>query len=270
MMLAEDFRAVARDALKGQWSRAALVGLLASLMGASIFGSSVSFDSDRANDIKVILNSSYFQQYRGLFLAGGALLVVYLLVRLIIGGAATLGYARYNLDLADFRETDVTALFSQFHRMWPGFCLQFLRWLYTFLWFLLFIIPGIIASYRYSMAAYILAEHPEMTASEAITRSKEMMVGNKFRLFCLGFSFIGWALACLFPLLVASGIATTLSYRVAVGIIPVMLLGSLASYICMMFLTPYMEAANAAFYREVSGTGFGAPQAQETAYEQVP
>ena len=94
-----------------------------------------------------------------------------------------------------------------------------------FLWSLLFVIPGIVADYSYSMTDYILAEHPDMTASEAIAASKAMMAGNKWRLFCLNMSFIGWALLSIFTL--------------GIGI---------------LWLNPYQNVSVAAFYREISGT----------------
>lgn len=87
------------------------------------------------------------------------------------------------------------------------------------------VIAGVIASYSYAMTGYILAEHPELTASEAIARSKEMTSGNRFRLFCPHLSFIGWAILCAFTF----GIGN-------------------------LWLTPYRQAAAAAFYREVYGT----------------
>ena len=90
---------------------------------------------------------------------------------------------------------------------------------------MLFIIPGIIASYSYAMTDYILAENPELTAKEAIERSKDMMEGNRWRLFCLEISFVGWGILSLLTLGIGS-----------------------------LWLTPYMEASMAAFYREVSGT----------------
>ena len=88
---------------------------------------------------------------------------------------------------------------------------------------LLLIVPGIIAVYRYALAPYLMAEDPEMGAMEAIEKSKELMKGNKWRLFCLQFSFIGW-----------------------------MLLSSLTFGLGNLALRPYQEAAYAAFYREVS------------------
>ena len=80
--------------------------------------------------------------------------------------------------------------------------------------------------YSYAMTSYILAENPELTASEAIERSKQMMSGNRWRLFCVQISFIGWEI---------------LNALLTFGI------GGL-------WITPYKQAATAAFYREVSGT----------------
>ena len=90
-------------------------------------------------------------------------------------------------------------------------------------------IPGIIATYSYAMTEFILAEHPDLTASVAIAQSKEMMTGNRWRLFCLHISFIGWDILCAFTL----GIGN-------------------------LWLRPYKQAAEAAFYREISGTGYAA------------
>ena len=75
------------------------------------------------------------------------------------------------------------------------------------------------------MTNYILAENPEMSASEAINLSKQMMDGNKWRLFCLRLSFIGWDILC--------GLTLGIGY---------------------LWLNPYKQTAEAVFYREVSGT----------------
>jgi hypothetical protein len=70
------------------------------------------------------------------------------------------------------------------------------------LWSLLLIVPGIVAAFRYALAPYLMAEHPELTATEAIEQSKQIMLGHKGRLFCLQLSFIGWY--CSWPLTVES------------------------------------------------------------------
>ena len=118
-------------------------------------------------------------------------------------------------------------LFEYFSHWKTTTIARLLRALYVFLWSLLFIIPGIVAGFSYAMTDYILAETPELTADEAITQSKTMMYGNRFRFFCLQFSFIGW------------GILATLAFGIG-----------------HLWLTPYKQAAYAAFYREVSGTEY--------------
>lgn len=75
---------------------------------------------------------------------------------------------------------------------------MFLKDLYTFLWTLLLIIPGIIKSFEYLMVPYILAENPGMDSKEAFALSKQMMDGEKANAFMLGLSFIGWYILSLF------------------------------------------------------------------------
>lgn len=70
--------------------------------------------------------------------------------------------------------------------------IMFLRDLYTFLWTLLLVIPGIVKSYEYRLVPYLLAEYPDMPSEEAFRRSKEMMYGQKWNAFVLDLSFIPW------------------------------------------------------------------------------
>ena len=67
-----------------------------------------------------------------------------------------------------------------------------LRYLFIFLWALLFVIPGIIKALEYSMIPYLLADYPGLSRQEAFARSRQLMNGKKMQLFCLHLSFIGW------------------------------------------------------------------------------
>ena len=69
---------------------------------------------------------------------------------------------------------------------------MFCKDIFTMLWTMLFIIPGIIKSYEYRMIPYILADNPEMDRKEVFKLSKELMTGNKWKAFVLDLSFIGW------------------------------------------------------------------------------
>ena len=259
MKYAADFRADAREALRGRWPVAILTGFVASLIGAHIAtsggGSSNSNNDSTRAVVRDFQATEFWLQYRTLIITAIVLLVIWLIVTIVIGGAGKLGYATFNLKLVDNKDVALADLFSQFHRLGDGFCMNFLMGLYTLLWTLLFIIPGLIKTYSYAMTPYILAENPGMTATDAITESRRIMDGNKWRLFCLGFSFIGWGLLCAAPTLIALFIVSriaieTQSLAVLLWVIP----ASIPSFIGSLFLTPYQEAAWAAFYRDVSGT----------------
>ncbi len=107
------------------------------------------------------------------------------------------------------------------HNVWG----MLLMYILVFLWSLLFLIPGIIKTYSYAMTPYILHENPDLTASEAIHRSRMMMKGHKFDLFWLQLSFIGWFFLSLFT----CGIG-------------------------FLWLQPYYYTAQAAFYEEVKSS----------------
>jgi uncharacterized membrane protein len=69
---------------------------------------------------------------------------------------------------------------------------MFFKLLYTFLWSLLFVIPGIIKSYEYRMIPYILCENPDIDKERVFALSRSMMSGVKWRVFVLDLSFILW------------------------------------------------------------------------------
>lgn len=71
---------------------------------------------------------------------------------------------------------------------------MFLKSLFTVLWMLLLIVPGIIKGYEYSMIPYILAENPDMGRKEVFAMSKELTAGSKWKLFVFDLSYIGWFL----------------------------------------------------------------------------
>ena len=118
---------------------------------------------------------------------------------------------------------DLENLFDGFRggRYTRVFCAIFLVNLFTFLWALLLIIPGIMKAFSYALTPYILLDEPELTAKQAISRSCEIMQGRRWKLFCLYFSFIGWGILCL-----------------------------LTFGIGFLWLAPYINASIAAFYED--------------------
>ncbi len=109
---------------------------------------------------------------------------------------------------------------------------MFLRDLFTGLWSLLFIIPGIIKSYEYRMIPYILAENPQIDSKEAFRLSKEMMMGEKWKAFVLDLSFLGWEILSCFTF----------------GILSI------------FFVSPYVDNTNAELYAALKNKTFGGGQ----------
>lgn len=118
---------------------------------------------------------------------------------------------------------DIENLFDGFRggRYTRVFCALFLVNLFTFLWTLLLIIPGIMKAFSYALTPYIIMDEPKLTARQAITRSCEIMQGRRWKLFCLSLSFIGW------------GILSLLTFGIG-----------------FLWLAPYMNASFAAFYED--------------------
>ncbi|MDE6870406.1 MAG: DUF975 family protein [Clostridia bacterium] len=151
--------------------------------------------------------------------AGGTYVGVGAIVGLIIMGPITLGAALIGLNVARGKDVEVGMLFKGFNDFTRSLVLYITNNILIGLWTLLFFIPGIIKTYSYSMSYYILLDDPNISANDARKKSMAMMKGNKWRLFCLQFSFIGW-----------------------------MLLSLLTFGILFFWVAPYMEVAKAKFY----------------------
>ena len=192
-MYARDFRQRAWADLSGKWGIAILAVLIVSLIEGALGGLST--------------------------IGIGAIGL------LLIMGPLSLGLAQMFLNIVRGQKAEIGDIFNGFKNFLNSFLLALLNWIFTALWSLLFIIPGIIASYRYSMSFYILADNPGMDANTARVRSIEMMKGNKWRLFCLDFSFIGWYLLC-----------------------------ALTFGILTLWVAPYHETARTEFYQELLRT----------------
>lgn len=142
---------------------------------------------------------------------GGALLTAVVVLLLVVIGLAIaisafiinpieVGTSRYflrNLN-SQAEVSEVGYAFDNNYR--EGVKTMFFRDLYTALWSLLFVIPGIVKSYEYRMIPYLLADDPAMTKAQAFAESKNMMRGNKWRAFVLDLSFFGWSLLSVFTL----------------------------------------------------------------------
>jgi uncharacterized membrane protein len=111
---------------------------------------------------------------------------------LLLSGPLLLGFVNVVADTSEGKDLKLARLFSGFDNFFKAALLFILNTLYIVLWSMLFVIPGLVKSYSYSMAYFILKDNPDIDPNEAITQSRKMMDGHKWRLFCLNFSYIGW------------------------------------------------------------------------------
>ena len=94
-----------------------------------------------------------------------------------------------------YQETGINEMLAPFQKSYMNVVkVSFLRSLYTFLWSLLFLIPGIIKYYEYFFIPYLLVENPDLTTEQAIAMSRKMTNGEKWNIFVFQLSFLGWFL----------------------------------------------------------------------------
>ena len=192
MKNSSDFRAEARQALSGVWGEAAVFTLVYFV---------VSFAASAACGTVVPIVGGFI----------AALLLT----------PMTFAFTVSFLKQLRGEKFDVMYIFKEFNNR--VLITMVLTMLYTWLWSLLLIIPGIIKSYSYAMTPFILEDDDEeVSGNEAIEKSMRMMDGHKWELFCLDFSFIGWILLAILTL----GIGC-------------------------LWLYPYIYTARAAFYEEL-------------------
>lgn len=225
MLKSKELRVKAWDSLKGKYWTAFLVVLVLSLLGST--GTSVVSYAQSMIDVVNEVDPSEMDSAMELgaaviSVAAAGVSIVGLLISIFVGNAATVGLAHYFIQ-----NTDSTPIFTD--AFW-GFKVRYRRNIGTLfliniklvLWSILFVIPGIIKSYEYAIIPYILADNPEISSKDAFKKAKAMMKGNKWRLFKLNLSFIGWFLLSVLTF----GIGT-------------------------FFLMPYLNAAMAEFYVEL-------------------
>ena len=240
-----DYKNEALAALKGNWGKAVLatviyMAIMYIAMGPYLYNyakmttyarenmpqasSGMSLGSAVREAMQASLSLAQDPEYLAMSSkANGSMALYYLLLFFVIM-PVTVGFVNAFLKLLVQGDNAIPenmykiATKNYWHKVWGMFLMN----VFIFLWTLLLIIPGIIKIFSYAMTPFILEEHPELGANEAIDHSRAMMKGHKFDLFWLILSFIGWMILCLFTL--------------GIG---------------YLWLIPYMQTSIAGFYEDV-------------------
>ena len=199
-----ELRHAAREVIRGKW----LAGVAITLVYGLLYGLISSFSVANVDD-EVVFS------------------LLTLLAAIVVGYPLTLGYAMVWLNVArNNSHPEVKDLFDGFtrryHRSAMGTLL--LQNIYTVLWTLLLIVPGIIKSIEYAMTPFIVADEPELGCNEAIEKSMAMMRGHRWQFFKMYLGMIGW-----------------------------MILGVFTCYIAWLWIVPYYQMVFAKFYLELKG-----------------
>lgn len=194
MRSSKEYKGIALSNLKNNWGKAIIVSLL------------------------VVAISSF----------SSLIMIVGSIVSIFLSGQLMVGEMNFYTKLHNKQNPEINTLFHNFgENVISNFITYLIQSLYMALWMLLFIVPGIIKSFSYSMTMYLKSKKPELTANEAITMSRKLMDGNKWKLACLEFSFIGWILLSILTL--------------GIGIV---------------FVIPYMQSTTVAFYEDIYNKAF--------------
>ena len=226
-MRSREIREYALERLRGKWGIAILISLVASALGGNIAdtaGFGFNLNISDSNSSSAQLSDEQLLVFFTIFLiAFFTVLIFSLAYQVFLSNVIRVGNAKFWLNVADEGDHKFVDIFSGFQN-YKSVVLVGLRTTLTIsLLTLLFIIPGIIASYNYAMVPYIQVEHPEYSPWECMYKSKTMMYGNRWQLFCLEMSFFGWMILTIFTCGVGG-----------------------------IWLNPYMETARAVFYRSIS------------------
>lgn len=176
-----------------------------------------------------LLNGYAYYNWSSVGIAAYFILIVVSLMLSIV----QIGFQIYCLRVSRLQPAGFGNLFDGFSRFFKFLGLMIVQGIFIYLWTLLFIIPGIIAALRYSMAVYIMIDNPDMSIMDCIRASKEMMRGRKGELFVLELSFFGWILLSVVPFV-------------------------------LFWTMPYMEVTMANYYNALlglrnNGGGYGGP-----------
>ncbi len=146
------------------------------------------------------------------------------LISFIINAPLALGLTIFWISFSRNNNPNLDQVFEGFESWGRALKAQLLTTIFTLLWTLLLIIPGIIAALSYSQIFYIISEDKNIGINDAIEKSKKMMYGYKWKFFRLQLRFIGWAFLCILTL--------------GIG---------------FLWLIPYIQVTAAKFYDDIKG-----------------
>ncbi|MCM3717609.1 DUF975 family protein [Fictibacillus phosphorivorans] len=211
-MKSKTFKKEAKQQLKGQWGRAAIFTLF---FGALYYVIPLLIEINQSGGFENWLSTDPSEGTQA-----STFIVTLVLLPLYVGYLWTFLSVVRTGERIKF--SSLFQAFSEISMYLKLLGTYLLTMVYLFFWFLLLVVPGIIKAFAYSQTYFVLKDNPEIGINAAITKSRKLMHGYKWKYFVLQLSFIGWILLSIITL--------------GIGFI---------------WLSPYLSTANAAFYNEL-------------------
>lgn len=242
-----DLKDRAKWVMKNCYWKAVLISLVLAIITGGSYGSSrvsvtrrININSGYGSNSRYLYNEAerWFPLIGAMFIFFAIFAIVAIVLGIFVFRPLEVGARRFFI-ISRVQPADLNEIGFCFKNSYMNVVkVQFLRGLFTSLWSLLFIIPGIIKAYEYRMIPYILAENPGIDYSEAFQISKDMMYGEKWDTFVLDLSFIGWSLLSVFT----------------------------CGLLAVFYVNPYVNLTNAELYdvlkQKLFGSGSGATNGQ--------
>lgn len=240
MWYRSELKARAKEVLRGNYWKAFLVSLVIGLATGGGGGSGGSGSSWRNSYNSGSGYSNWNPEAVAIFGAIAAFLGIIIIaaigISIFLMGPLEVGGRKYFIQSAQHFDNKRCFRFAFDGQNYLGIVgTMFLRAIFTFLWTLLFIIPGIVKSYAYRMVPYILADNPNIGASRAIELSNNMTRGHKFDMFVLDLSFLGWYLLGLLAFLIGGLFVAPYQYATEAELYLVLRSNAIESGMCNLW-----------------------------------
>lgn len=199
MLSISELKLQGKAAMKANYKNSVIAGIILALFGVGAFSgvrstTSSSEVEDLTNSASELTPEQIAIIAAAVIGAGLVITIIALVLKIFVYNPLAVGaYRFFRLNIED-NNTSLAVVKEGFGEYGRVFLTLFLRDLFLWLWFMLFFIPGIIKCYSYRLVPYIIKDNPELSATEVITKSREMMNGYKGKAFLLDLSFIGWFL----------------------------------------------------------------------------
>lgn len=179
---------------------------------------------------------------------GGALSVFLSILTTLVSLVLGAGFVMYCMAILRGERAEYLSLFDGFSIAGKFIALYIVQLSLITLWSMLFVVPGIIAMYRYRFAEYNLYENPDLGVFQVLDMSKRQTMGYKMQLFMLDVSYFGWSCLASLPVMAESYLYSFEMVTVELGSAPFLPTLSDGQYLVWLLIAGLWRIGVSLFY----------------------